>query len=150
MSIRTQIGWYTVKEDHEGVNEDFETACFYENVMVHAGRYPITIPDMRVFDNGCIESNFAYVACDATTISDYFPSLFCGTPIGHYDETQNAGRKSWYRITLRLYNLARMILDGCEDFELLPEYEAREIKFVSSYDGKECTTTEIFLKGARQ
>ena len=145
-----QIGWFNLKEDREFTNL-YECAAWYENVMVKAGRYPVVVHDYRIRDvddgkevDGFIGS--AYTSLPGIITSDYFGSLFCGVPVGTYDGSQNAGKKSQYTMHSYLYSIAHSVLDGEDKWELLPEYEAREINFISCIDGKECTTHGIFLK----
>lgn len=135
----TQIGWYTVKEQRIEHKADFTNAAWWEDVDVKAGRYPITVPFMQVYDDGYIFTQGAYVVCDATTVKDNFQSLYFGVPIGEvYDENKNSGIDSSYRIFMYLHDLAALILFGSkkgDEAELFPEYEARDKSFVSAFDG---------------
>jgi len=153
--MKKQIGWFHLKEDTEFDNT-YECAAWYERVLVKAGKYPVVVYDYRekeredgVEVDGHIGS--AYVIMDGTITSDYFGAMFCGVPVGTYDNKQNAGKESSYSMHSYLYGIADAILNKNEiymrkgEWELFPEYEAREIKF--EYDGEEHTTHGIFLKG---
>ncbi len=145
--MNKQIGWFHLGLDTVYRNS-FEFAAWYEDVEVKAGRYPIEVIDYsedsshRV--NGYIGS--AYVTMPGTIVSDYFASHYCGVPISDYDTNKNAGKESSHTMHVYLYELASSVLYGTEFIELLPEYEAREIKF--TYGGQEDTTQGIFRKDA--
>ena len=145
---KTQIGWYNLKEDKGFHYADYECAAWYENVEVKAGKYPVFVYDYRVLDkDGEIGGhvNSAYVSMPGTIVSDYFGTLFCGNPISDYDEKKNAGKSSEYKTSSYLFMIADSILNKPDcPWELLPEYEAREIKF--EYDGKPFTSHGIFVK----
>lgn len=142
--MRTQIGWYNLNESRTFTNS-FETAAWYEEVRVPAGRYPVYVYDARFRDDGeltCRSPEMAYVPMDGVIESDYFGSLFFGVPISHYDTAQNVGKASTTSVDKRLYELAKDVLSGSTDWELLPEYEARRIDF--EYDGEPHHTWGIF------
>lgn len=142
----TQIGWYTLDKDTEFDNT-YECAAWYERVLVKAGRYPVEVYDMRIREDGEVDGRGAYVTMPGVVTSDYFASLFCGVPVGEpYDTTKNRGKQSEHHGYWYLYDIAHRILDGKPGFELLPEYEPREIRFFSSIDGRELVTHGIFKK----
>lgn len=145
--MKKQIGWYNLKEDKVFYNT-FECAAWYEEVMVPAGKYPIDVIDYKVEKDGKIYGyiDSAYVTMEGTILSDEFGSRFCGVPVGTYDNKKNAGKKSSHTMHVYLYSLAKHILDVDNEWELLPEYEAREINFVSSFDGREITTHGVFKR----
>jgi hypothetical protein len=142
----TQIGWYTLDKDTEFDNT-YECAAWYERVLVKAGRYPVEVYDLCFRDDGEIDYSCsgAYVVMPGVVTSDYFGSMLCGVPVGTYDGTKNKGKQSEYHAYWYLHEIAHRMLDGKTDFELLPEYEPREIHFV--YDGKQEVTHGIFKKG---
>lgn len=143
----TQIGWYILKEDRVFRN-DYECAAWYEDVLVKAGRYPVEVYDLRFYDDGRIDHSCggAYVSMDGEIVSDYFATMYCGVPVGKpYDTTKNKGKRSEHHGYWYLYDIAHKILDGDTEFELLPEYEPREIHF--EYNGEEHVTHGIFKKG---
>lgn len=154
--MNKQIGWFHLKEDHVFTNT-FECAAWYENVLVKAERYPLEVPDYRVDDEGMIHGHIDMIGVGLPGIitSDEFGARFCGVPIGSYDNTQNKGKESSHYYRQYLYAVADLIINGDEsiyannyrEFELLPEYEAREIRFI--YDGKELITHGIFIKERR-
>lgn len=153
--MNKQIGWYTLKQDTVFHDNGYECAAWYENIAVNAGKYPLMVNDYRTNNDGEVESrgvDRVCVALDGVVVSDYFGSMFCGVPVGTYDGTKNAGKPSTYYWGAYLYSIAHNLLDGKENdeysIELLPEYEAREIRFTSSIDGREICTHGIFEKGA--
>lgn len=145
--VKKQIGWFNLALDTVYRN-DFEFAAWYEEVEVKAGRYPIEVYDYREDSNHEVEGHIrsAYVTMPGTIVSDYFAGHYCGVPISGYDTGKNAGKESSHTMQTYLYDLASSVLDGTDFIELLPEYEAREIKF--TYDGKEHVTHGIFRKAA--
>lgn len=146
--MNKQIGWFILKEDTEYCDRGYECAAWYENILVKAGRYPIEAPKYREREDGRIEAHVssASIPLDGTITSDYFGTLYFGMPVGIYDEEKNKGKKSTYHMRPYLHSLAKHILSGCDEYELLPEYEAREIKF--DWDGEEHTTYGIFRREA--
>lgn len=97
----------------------------------------------------------AYANLEGTITSDEFGARFCGVPVGTYDNLQNAGKKSSHHFMVYMYEVADEILNGKSyfshwEYELLPEYEPREIRFISSIDNKECVTHGIFAKEEQQ
>lgn len=159
--MNKQIGWYHLKEDKIFTNE-FETAAWYERVKVPAGKYPMEVSDYRVKHytddrrrryNGCIDGHCGgvYVHMDGVIVSDNFQSLFFGMPIGEpYNSAKNEGKPGQYNMFEYMYNIADSVLNDPESpYELFPEYEAREERFVSDYDGKAHTSHSIYLKEGR-
>lgn len=143
-----QIGYFHLAQDTVFRNT-FEFAAWYEDVNVKAGKYPIEVTDYR--ESARHEGNevdgyigSAYVTMPGTIVSDYFASHYFGMPISDYDTQKNAGKKSMYRMHVYLYEMAHDMLDGSKEYELFPEYEAREIHF--TYDGEKGTTYGLFRK----
>ena len=160
--MNKQIGWYNLREAKIFTNS-FETAAWYEDVLVQPGRYPIEVIDYKVhhFDdekrrrfNGEITGHIggAYVNMKGTIVSDNFQSLFYGMPIGEpYDTAKNSGKPSDTHFFMYLYSLADSILnDPATPYELFPEYEAVEDCLISSYDGKPLVTHSIRLKSEHE
>lgn len=152
-----QIGWFNLKEDKVFTNY-FECAAWYENVLVKAGRYPVVVSDYReresVEGNGRIKIDgyihSVYVSLPGTITSDDFTSLFCGVPISDYDTTKNKGKEGRHVLGAYMYNVAESILKNPEtEWELFPEYEAREYHFSSCIDGTDICSHGIFLKEER-
>lgn len=154
----TQIGWVTLNADKVFTNNSYECAAWSEDVLVKAGRYPVEVYGLRFYEDGKLdwENGGVYITLPGTIVSDYFPTLYCGVPVGgEYDSKKNAGRTSEYHYHLREYEFAGMVANGrhddylCGDYELFPEYEAREIsRSVSEYDGHEIVLHTLFKKGA--
>ena len=130
--------------------------------MVKAGRYPMYVHDYKLREreegvevDGFIKS--IYVNLPGKITTDEFGARFCGVPVGSYDIHKNAGKESNHYYTQYLYAVADAILrpDGLYKsdkryFELLPEYEAKNITFVYTYlngEEEQITTHGIFLKG---
>lgn len=146
---KTIIGYYHLKEDTIFTNT-YECAAWYEKVKVPAGVYPVCVPEFHVDTrrDGSKEVrgfiNSAYVTMDGIITDDYFGTLFYGVPVGTYDK-DNSGKPSSHTMGNYLYAIADSILhDENTPWELLPEYEARDIHF--TYDGEEHTTHGIFVK----
>lgn len=147
---KKQIGWYNLKEDTVFTNASFETAAWYERVLVKAGKYPVEVSHYKVRDNGIVDgwANSAYIYMDGVITEDYFPSLFFGNVVTDYDTTKNAGKASVYRKMPYLYQIAGSILKDAETpYELLPEYEARVHRF--TYDGEQHEIAELFYVGTK-
>ena len=155
--MNKQIGWFVLKEDTEFTNT-YECAAWYENVLVKAGRYPMEVPDYKIRDteNGKEVSghiDMMGVHLPGIITSDEFGARFCGVPVGSYDNAQNKGKESSYYFRQYLYGVADAILHPDTsiyvsqkwEYELLPEYEAKEHTF-TSYDGKEITMSYIYEK----
>lgn len=153
--MNKQIGWFYLKEDTEFTNT-YECAAWYENVLVKAGRYPMEVPDYRTSDSpegkkvhGHID--MIGVKLPGVITSDEFGSRFCGVPVGGYDNHKNSGKESHHYYMQYLYAVADAILrpnnslysNAKWEYELLPEYEAKDIRFI--YDGEEHMTHGIFL-----
>lgn len=125
-----QIGWYTVKEDKEMCNSNFECAAWYERLLVKAGKYHIVsyIIEKRVHGDKTrdVIGWQNYIQYNGTILSDYFGGLFCGVPIGSYDNTKNAGKETSYGVHVYDYALAEMALNG--EIELLPDFEVIDLE----------------------
>ena len=140
----TQIGWFNLKEDKVFTDNGYECAAWHQDVLVKAGKYPVEVYDLAWEKDGRISfrCHGVYTMMHGTIVSDYFQSMYCGVPIGKpYDSTKNAGKEADYHD----YRYTYMITED-DGFELFPEYEIREIKFVSCVDGEERTTHEIYKK----
>lgn len=150
----TQIGWVTLNADKVFTNNSYECAAWSEDVLVKAGRYPVEIYGLRFYESGQIDysNGGVYITLPGTIVSDYFPTMYCGVPVGgEYDSKKNAGRASEYHYHLRDYEFAGLIADGGHDkyldgeYELFPQYCAREVhRSKSDYDGHEIVLHAIF------
>ena len=144
MSKFTQIGWFNLKEDMVFTNT-FECAAWYENVLVKAGKYPVEVYDLKWMDDGRIDFSChgVYTTMHGTIVSDYFAALYCGVPVSDrpYDTTKNAGKEAEHHDYRYTYDVTEEA-----GFELFPEYEIREIKYISSFDGEERITHEIYKR----
>ena len=157
---KTQIGWFHLKADKVFRNT-FEFAAWYEDVLVPAGKYPIFVYGLNVRQSndpmfnrrlsGKHDSNMTYTFMDGTITSDYFAAHYFGVPISDYDKYKNAGKPSSYHAMWYMYEIAASILnDPDTPYELLPQYEARAVTFVSSINGHEITTHNLFLKDSEE
>ena len=87
--MRKEIGTYTLEKDEIFTNT-YETAAWYQKVLVKAGTYPVTTDGYWVF-----------VKLPGTITEDYFQSLYCGNSFGKpYDVHQNKGQNSDHNIQL--------------------------------------------------
>lgn len=152
-----QIGWFVLKEGTEFTNT-YECAAWYENVFVSAGRYAMNVPNycIRETKNGKkVDGHIGMIGVylPGVITTDEFGTRFCGVPVGYYDNSKNKGKPSRYYFRQYLYGVADAILrkensiysNDKWEYELLPEYEARDIHF--DYNGEMCTTHGIFYKG---
>jgi len=158
MKNTKQIGWFILKEDTEFTNT-YECAAWYERVLVKAGRYPLEVLDYKIreIEEGKeVDGYIGMATVDLTGIitSDEFGARFCGVPVGTYDNLQNKGKESNHVFHQYLYGIADALLRPDNslytsekwEYELLPEYEPRDITFISSIDGREVTTHGIFVR----
>jgi len=150
---KTQIGWYVLEKDTEFTNT-FECAAWYENVMCKAGRYPLYVYDYGLRNGaegqqvtGYID--MAYADIPGIITSDDFGARYFGVPVGEYDTEQHKGNESNHVCYQYLYAVADEIMNpesihkaDYRHYELLPEYEPKEIRFM--YDGEEVVTHGIF------
>ena len=154
--MEKQIGWFILHEDTEFTNT-YECAAWYENVLVKAGRYPMEVPDYKITDTELGKKVSGYIDMIGVELpgiiaSDEFGARFCGVPVGDYDNYKNKGKESSYYFRQYLYGVADAILHPEDSlyvsekysYELLPEYEAKDINF--EYDGEQCTIWGIFEK----
>lgn len=150
--MNKQIGWFILHEDTEFTNT-YECAAWYENVLVKAGKYPMEVPDYRIRGkevSGHIDMIGVYLPGIIT--SDEFGARFCGVPVGDYDNHKNKGKESSHYFRQYLYGVANAILHPENSlytsekytYELLPEYEAKDISF--EYEGEHLITYGIFEK----
>lgn len=153
--VYKQIGWITFEHDMEFCDRGYECAAWSVDIAVKAGRYPLYIRKMKVEDDGRVvgDSPEQVVAkLPGKIISDYFGARFCGVPVGSYDTQQNAGKDTEYFWTMYIFDYAKHIAtgEGFEDgtgFELLPDYEVRGEKYISTVDNEERTMYHIYKRG---
>lgn len=147
MSDGVLIGYRILKEDTVMVKNDYECAAWYERLLVKAGKYPIYAYRLSHYMKDGVyvtEVDWSnYIHYEGTIIDDYFGTLYCGVPISTYDEKKNTGKKTQYSQHIYCYSLAKAVLNGSGEYELLPEYKAESIDFKSSYDGEQHTAHHI-------
>ena len=151
---KRQIGWFVLHKNTEFTNT-YECAAWYENVLVKAGRYPMEVPEYKLNGDNEVSGHIDMIGVDLPGIitSDEFGARFFGVPVGDYDNYKNTGKESSHYFRQYLYAVADAILHPENSlytsenysYELLPEYEARDIHF--EYDGKPCVTYGVFKKG---
>ena len=148
--MKFQIGYINIKKEEVFTNT-FETAAWYEDIIVPAGRYPIYAEKFRYNEatnkiEPIIDGWITY-HIDGTIHSDNFQSLFCGVPFGEsYDGAKNKGKTATYHAQTYPYIIAKSIIEGRGDFELLPEFEAITDNFISHYTGEKITVHKIIKK----
>lgn len=138
-----QIGWYVLKEDTIFRDNSYQCAAWYQDINVPAGQYPVYSYGY-CYDNKLDDLSIVCKLDGIVTQSD-FSSHFGGVRYGNKVDEEK-GKKSTYILSPYAHALARWILKGDSNYELLPEFEAREIRFTSSIDGEEHTTYGIFKK----
>ena len=154
--MNKQIGWFILHEDTEFTNT-YECAAWYENVLVKAGKYPMEVPDYKIYNRKegnevCGHIGMIGVNLPGIITSDEFGARFCGVPVGDYDNYKNKGKESSHYFQEYLYGVANAILHPHNSlyvsekytYELLPEYEAKDFHF--EYDGEQDTFWGIFEK----
>ena len=133
------MGYGVLSRDKVYHNDSFETAAWYENILVKAGKYPI----YTEYDPNGYNRFDAYCRIEGEIVSDYFGTLFYGVPVGTYDNKKNAGKRSSCGMFLYSFMLADMVLDPNEgrgffdSYELAPGFSAAKEKYISSVDGEE-------------
>lgn len=142
-----QIGWYIVPKDTEMTDRGFACAAWSRTIEIKAGRYPVMSSgyfyherDGRYTDE--LADRSITIRLEGPIVCDDFQSHFCGNPFGTYDTKQNAGKLDSIVLSPYAHAIARNIVDGSGNIELLPRFEARVIEFESN--GEPCTTTGIF------
>lgn len=146
-----QIGWYVLEEDQTFRNS-FECAAWHQDVKVKAGRYPLFGKfEFRENDRCWVSKiNYMSVSCrlDGIVESSDFTSHFAGNAIGSKVD-QDKGKAASYYINPYAHSVAHSIIksDGNCSYQLLEEFEAKEIPFV--YDGVEKVTYGIFKVSAK-
>lgn len=154
--MNKQIGWFILHEDTEFTNT-YECAAWYENVLVKAGKYPMEVPEFYIKETDDGKEVYGHIDMIGVLLpgiitSDEFGARFCGVPVGIYDNSQNKGKESTHYFRTRLYSVADVILHPDRsihrnkkwEYELFPEYEARDIYF--EYDGEQHVTHGIFQR----
>lgn len=138
------IATYHLKEDKVFRNL-FECAAWYEDVLVKAGDYPMTVHQYSVGQDGQVGGHCMamYAIMQGEIVKDEFGAIVGGIHIGKYDNYQNRGKPSYHYLLCYMHSVAKSILDNDGIYELDEGYEAREIQFVD-FEGKPKTTYGIF------
>jgi hypothetical protein len=152
-----QIGWEVVDKEFQITNRSFECAAWHETIKVPAGKYPLNASGftfnerLRKYEDS-IKYNGVSAKLTGEIVGSDFTSHFGGVRYGSKID-QNVGQESQYYLNPYAYSVAAGILKGGDHdyqkdyrYELLSEFEAREVKFISSIDNKEITTHGIFKK----
>lgn len=131
----------------------YECAAWYEDVLVKAGRYAVLVYSFRVLKydnekyNNMIEGHIGgtYTHMDGEIVSDEFGARYFGMPIGDYANSKNAGKPSSHSMMAYIHCVADSILNDLESpWELLPDYEAREIH--GEWNGEQFTTYGLYKR----
>lgn len=140
-----QIGWFTLKEDKE-YTRNYEFAAWYQVIKVPKGQYPVYANEFayhererRYLDK--IKDTAIFYPLHGEVVASDFSAHFAGNRVGN-KVNEDVGEQSYVVCQPYAHALAKGILEGDVDIELLPEFEAREIPYV--YDGKEQKTYGIF------
>lgn len=155
MYNKVQIGWLNLPQDEVFCDNGYECAAWFANVDVKAGRFPLYVYDPQYDARGQLRTpapDMAYAELTGTVKSDYFGSLFCGVPIGTYDETRNKGKESSYTWSSYLYDVAEAIgtnkvYSNGITLELLPEFKAvQDSSYWSDYNKKTVLMYHIYRR----
>lgn len=126
MSDKIQIG-YLKLEEPAVYKQLFETASWYQNIQVEAGKYPIYSREKynytsRMMNAGHMEDNM-FGGLKGTIISSNFDN-------GRPDEDK--GMEATYVIQPYGHSIARGIIENGSNYnvELLPEFHARKVYYV--------------------
>ena len=113
---KTQIGWYIQKEK-KTITNYFQYAAAFENVEAAPGRYPLEVYDMRTEADGRVRchADTAYARAEGVITAAY-----CAGDVGD---------KGFGGISPYLFTVAENVFEGKGDYELFPEFEAREVRF---------------------
>ena len=146
-----QIGWYTVSEDTEYTDRGYECAAWFKRIMVKAGKYPVMADkffynEREKTKTNQLEDRAISIKLTGTVTADDFAGRFCGNLIEGAEFNKYVGQDDSLYLTPYTHSVAHSILGGKSNIELLDEFEAREIHFVSCIFGKEepCVTYGIF------
>lgn len=139
---KIQIGVFNVPEDKEFLNNGFACAAWYEKVLVKAGQYPIL---GELNSDGTVDYKSVSIQLPGVITASDFSSHFGGLRIGSKVD-EEVGKES--RISLRPYafSVAEAILKGDSQYELFPEFAARQVDF--TFAERPCTTRQIYRKEA--
>ncbi|MFJ8528590.1 hypothetical protein [Bacillus sp. NPDC094106] len=145
---KMQIGWYVLTEDKVFKNNSYECAAWYQEIKVPKGKYPIyssgfVYNHAQGFLTNKIEDNSIGCKLIGTVISSDFSSHFAGNQVSS-KINEDVGQEGSIYFSPYAHSLAESILKGNSTCELLPDFEAKEIHFMSN--GKEYTTHGIFKK----
>lgn len=128
---KTQIGWY-IQKTTKTITNYFQYASAFETVETVPGKYPLEVYDMTVQSDGRIRchANTAYARAEGTITAAYCAGDVC-------DEGFEA-------LSPYLFAVAENVVEGKGDYELLPEYEAREVRF--EWEGQTRVSHGIYRK----
>lgn len=128
---RTQIGWYIQKEK-KTITNHFQYAAAFEEVMTEPGRYPLVVFDMRIDAGGRVRghANTAYARADGVITAAH-----CAGEVGD---------RGFGNVQPYLFTVAENVYCGKGDYELLPGFEAKEVRF--EYGEQTLGSYCIFIK----
>lgn len=144
---KVQIGWFVLTEEKEFRKADYECASWYQVIKVTAGKYPVygrfAYSEREDKEKNEIKYNSIVCRLDGVIVESDFSSHFAGERVGNKINT-DAGKNGSIYLYPYSFQLANWVLEGNGCYELLPEFEARKIKF--TYNGEEKVTYGIFKK----
>jgi hypothetical protein len=144
---KVQIGWFVLTEEKEFKKADYECASWYQVIKVPAGKYPVygrfAYSEREDKETNEIKYNSIVCRLDGVIVESDFSAHFAGERVGNKVNT-DVGENGSVHLYPYSFQLAKWILEGEGCYELLPEFEAREIKF--TYDSEERVTYGIFKK----
>lgn len=145
-----QIGWYVLEDPTEFTNRGYECAAWHQTIMVPAGKYPVMAREYayhererRYMDK--IKDNAIECGLTGEIVGSDFSAHFAGNRVSNKIGSDKGQQGECY-LNPYAHALAKEMLGGkCERWELLPNFEAREIHFVG-FDGEPRKTYGIFRK----
>lgn len=128
------LGYYTLKEDTK-MRTQYETASWYEEVLVKAGKYEVIQYDGSYHQ--------CYIKFHGECIASDFTSLYGGVPYGSKIDKE-VGKHIQVSRQEYDYNIAEMAMNG--KIELVDGLYATEETFISSFDNREITVKKLKRK----
>ena len=143
MSKLERIGVIVLDNDTEMTNANFETAAWWEKLLIPAGEYEI-MAEFEDYNKNKVKN--AYVTYEGTVIADYFGALFFGNPVGTYDNYKNKGNHSSYSTFMYGFMLGESVEQDPEHYKLDEGFTTVKESWISKFDGKEHTLISVVRK----
>lgn len=140
------IGYYVLTEPTT-FTRTYETASWYTKIEVPAGEYPIYAGECKRPDTGEIQLGLDWPSApharlDGVVTSSYFVNRVFWATSSETD--RDVGKPDAYGWSTYGYAVAQAVLNGDPHFRLLPDVEAREVRF--EYNGEPRVTHGLFVK----